>query len=62
MFADLQTIGLMSSEIILVAMAMFIYVVGAFEPKAKVWPWVAVITYLVTMLIVLRGYELDLLE
>ena len=36
MFADLQTIGLMSSsEIILVAMAMFIYVAGAFKPPGE---------------------------
>lgn len=52
MYADSITIGLMSSEIILVGMAMFIYVVGAFEPKAKVWPWIACITYLVVLVFV----------
>lgn len=49
----------MSSEIVLVGMAMFIYVVGAFEPKAKIWPWIATISYLVTLIVVPR-YEASL--
>lgn len=57
MLPDTTTVSLLFPEIILIAMATFIFVAGAFRPEPKWWPTLASVTYILTLFIVLLGIE-----
>lgn len=60
MLPDSTTISLLFPEIILIAMATFIFVAGAFRPEPRWWPILGVVTYIVTLFVALLGIEWQL--
>lgn len=57
MLPDSTTISLLFPEIILIAMATFIFVAGAFRPQPSWWPILAILTYIATLFAALLGIE-----
>lgn len=62
MLPDSTTLSLLFPEIILIAMATFIFLAGAFRPHQVWWPTLGVITYVVTLFAALLGIEWQLWE
>ena len=57
MLPDSTTISLLFPEIILIAMATFIFVAGAFRPQPSWWPILAILTYIATLFAALLRIE-----
>ncbi len=55
MFVDLSTVSLVWPEFILILIATWIYLGGTMSPGRTLWTWMAIVTYLVAFLLMLRN-------
>ncbi|MHB0956434.1 MAG: NADH-quinone oxidoreductase subunit N [Pirellulaceae bacterium] len=55
MFVDLSTVSLVWPEFILILIASWIYLGGTLSPGRTLWTWLAIATYLVALLLMLRN-------
>ena len=57
MTPDTNTVSLLFPELILIAMATFVFVAGAFRPRLTWWPALAAITFIAVLFVAMLGIE-----